>query len=169
MNALLAADEGAFALQGPRPEIAAGWLDTYWILAAVFVVVLGAAALAIRALLRRRHDGVPPRVALEKAIARAEREGTEASVLALTDALRAYLAATDARAGLALSTEELGRRLGELPVFLPARQTLIGVLRAADAAKFASAPLDTGLLVAAARDSLLRIEHARDLFRKERD
>ena len=163
----LAADDNAFALQGPRPEIPAGWLDTYWILAVIFILVLGGAALAIRALLRRQTSGQPPRRALELAITRAELENSEASVLALIAALRAYLAATDARAGLALSTEELGERLRELPVFLPARQTLLGLLRAADEAKFAAAPLNGALLIAGVRDALGRVEHARPLFRKE--
>ena len=167
MMTFLAADEGAFALQGPRPEIAPGWVDTYWILAGVFLVVFVAAALAIRALVRRPRAGEPPRVALERALAQAELAGTEASVLALMTALRTYLAATDARAGLGLSTEELGRRLGELPVFVPARRTLLGLLSAADEAKFAGAPLNGGLLIAGVRDVLARVEQARPLFRKE--
>lgn len=163
---LLAAEETAFTLQGPRPAIPAGWADTYWMLALVFAVVLVGAALAIRALWRRRHTAPPPRQGLLVALARAEQDASPENILALCAALRAYLAAVDARAGEGLSTDELDRRLREIPVFVPAHRAVTGVLRAADAAKFAGAPLQGELLIAGVRDILGRVEDACRLFRK---
>lgn len=163
---ILAADENSFALQGPRPGIPAGWADTYWVLVLIFAVVLIGAALAIRALWRRRHTAPPPRQGLLLALARAEQDARAENILALCAALRTYLAAVDPRAGEGLSTDELDRRLREIPVFVPAHRSVTGVLRAADAAKFAGSPLQGELLIAGVRDILGRIEDARRLFRK---
>ena len=79
----------------------------------------------------------------------------------MTAAFRAYLAAAHPAAHAALSTEELAARLVDLPLFLPARQPLLAALRAADAAKFAGAPLDPAILIAAVREAAQRVEDAR--------
>ena len=71
------------------------------------------------------------------------------------------LHALDARAGMALSTEELAAQLLRLPAFLPARQSLLAALQAADAGKFSGAKIPTTLLIAGVRDALHKIEDAR--------
>lgn len=166
---LLAAEESAFALQGPRPEITPGWLEAYWPLALVAAIALGAATFGIRRILRQENPGADPRQLLEQAITQAEQTGSRESLLSLMAALRNYLAAVDERVGPALSTEELDGQLREIPVLVPARQTLLGVLRTTDQAKFSGvpSPLHGALLIAGVRDALTRIEEARPLFRKE--
>jgi len=83
------------------------------------------------------------------------------AVVEVTGAFRTFLAAAHPAAGAALSTEELGQRLANLPLFLPARQPLLAALRAADAAKFAGAVLEPAILIAAVREAANRVEDAR--------
>ncbi|MBV5336023.1 hypothetical protein JZU48_03275, partial [bacterium] len=71
---------------------------------------------------------------LDVALRLAEAEPAPAAIAKATRALRVYLASTDARAAVSLSTEELVLVLAGLPVFLPARQPLLAALRSADAA-----------------------------------
>ena len=154
---ILAADEKPFTLLGPRPALPPGWMESYWA-----VIVLALAATTVLALLLatwlRRPRRVPaPFAAFEAALtAAADRPAPEVT-RAVTTAFRAYLAA----AHPALSTEELSLRLADLPLFLPARQPLLAALRAADAAKFAGAPLEPAILIAAVREAATRVEDAR--------
>ena len=164
---MLAADERAFALQGPRPEIPPGWWEAYWVLVLVFLLVLGGAAWAIRALWRRRDPAPTAEQAVRQALARAGQTGTPEAALALVAALRSYLAAIEPQGAVTLSTEELDHRLRTLPVFLPARSAVLEVLRAADAAKFADMPLDPARIIEGVRESVARVETARRQFRKE--
>ena len=154
------ADERPFALQGPRPALPPGWWESYWA-----VVVLALAAVTLLALLlatwrRRRRPAASPRARLEATLASAGALPPTAAVREVTTAFRAYLAAAHPAAGAALSTEELGQRLANLPLFLPARQPLFAALRAADAAKFAGAALEPAILIAAVREAADRVEDA---------
>ncbi len=158
---ILAADEKPFALLGPRPALPPGWWESYWA-----VVVLGLAAATLLALLLatwlRRPRQIPaPFAAFEAALAAAAGRPAPEATRAVTAAFRAYLAAAHPAAHAALSTEELAARLVDLPLFLPARQPLLAALRAADAAKFAGAPLDPAILIAAVREAAQRVEDAR--------
>jgi hypothetical protein len=94
----------------------------------------------------------------------AESEPAPAAIAKATRALRVYLASTDARAAVSLSTEELVTVLAGLPVFLPARQPLLAALRSADAAKFAGGSLEVPLLVAGIREAAKRVEDAQRTF-----
>ena len=158
---ILAADEKPFALLGPRPALPPGWWESYWA-----VVVLGLAAATLVALLlatwlRRPRRGLAPFAAFEAALAAAADRPAPEATRAVTAAFRAYLAAAHPAAHAALSTEELSTRLADLPLFLPARQPLLAALRAADAAKFAGAPLEPAILIAAVREAAQRVEDAR--------
>ena len=157
---ILAVDDKPFGLLGPRPALPPGWWESYW---AVVVVALAATtllALVVATWLRRRRPVTPPLAILEAALAGAADQPTALATLHVTAAFRGYLAAAHPAASAALSTEELGARLADLPLFLPARQPLLAALRAADAAKFAAAPLEPAILIAAIREAAHRIEDA---------
>ncbi len=157
---IIAADENVFQLQSPQPLLAPTFWETYGWSLAVLIVLLALAGWAIVALIRQRSPSPAPRLALEAALKNAESKPDETSALALVLALRAYLQAIDGRAGLALSTEELAAQLLRLPAFLPARQSLLAALQAADAGKFSGAQIPATLLIAGVRDALNKIEEA---------
>jgi hypothetical protein len=131
------------------------------------LIALGLIALAVVALrqfLRKGPPSLAPLAQLDVALRLAESEDAPAAIAKATRALRVYLAATDARAAVSLSTEELVTVLAGLPVFLPARQPLLAALRSADAAKFAGASLEVSLLIAGIREAAKRIEDAQRTF-----
>ena len=156
-----AEDEKPFALLGPRPTLPPGWGESYWAAVVLAVAAATLLALLLAAWLRRRRPGVAPRAALESALVAAASLAPADATARVTAAFRTYLAAAHPEAGVALSTEELERRLGALPMFLPARQPLFAALRAADAAKFAGAALEPAILIAAVREAAQRVEDAR--------
>ena len=158
---IIAAADNAFQLQGPQPLLAPACWETYGWLIAVLLVLLAFAGWAIVFFIRKQRPAPAPRLALEAALEGAENTPDETNALALVLALRAYLHALDARAGMALSTEELAAQLLRLPAFLPARQSLLAALQAADAGKFSGAKIPTTLLIAGVRDALHKIEDAR--------
>lgn len=151
-----------FALKGPMPEVPPGLLLSPWTWSAV--ILLGGVIWGVAAL--RRRDATPPDPAAEtrRAIDAALALPPEQALAALAGALRRYVASVEPAAPAGLSTEELERRLGTLPEFLPARQPLIAALRAADAARFAGAETDPALVAAAAREAVERAEAARGAF-----
>jgi hypothetical protein len=160
----LAAEEIPFVLQGPRPPVPPAFWESYWGLA-VFGAALAVAAVLLARRFRRRGPAVvAPFAALETGLRLAEGQPAPAAIAQATRALRAYLAAVDARAAASLSTEELLAVLAGLPVFLPARQPLAAALRGADAAKFAGGSLEPALLVAGIREAARRVEDARRTF-----
>lgn len=155
------ADEKPFVLLGPRPALPPGWWESYWAVGVLALAAVTLGALLLAAWLRRRRPGVTPRAALEAALAAAATRPPAEAVVEVTGAFRTFLAAAHPAAGAALSTEELGQRLANLPLFLPARQPLLAALRAADAAKFAGAVLEPAILIAAVREAANRVEDAR--------
>lgn len=157
-------DEAPFILLGPRPPIPPGFWATYWGHFALASVAAVFGALFLRRFLRRAPAARPPFASFEAALREAEQLAAGEAIGRITRALRAYLAAIEPRAAASLSTEELLTRLGELPVFLPARQPLTAVLRSADAAKFAGSDLEVALLIAGAREAARRVEDARLTF-----
>lgn len=160
----LAAEEIPFVLQGPKPQIPPAFWESYWGLAVLGAALAVAALLLARRFRRRGPAVVAPFAALETGLRLAEGQPAPAAVAQATRALRAYLAAVDARAAASLSTEELLAGVGGLPVFLPARQPLAAALRGADAAKFAGGSLEPALLVAGIREAARRVEDARRTF-----
>lgn len=151
-----------FALKGPMPEVPPGLLLSPWTWSAL--ILSGAVIWGVMRLLRR--DPAPPDPAAEtrQAIDAALALPPEEALAAVSNALRRYVAAVQPGAPAGLSTEELERRLGTLPEFMPARQPLIAALRAADAARFAGTEADPALVAAAARDAVNRTEAARGAF-----
>jgi len=157
---IIAAEENVFQLQSPQPLLGPAFWETYGWSVAVLIVLLALAGWAIVMLIRKRSPSPAPRLALEAALKGAEGKPDEANALVLVLALRVYLQAIDRRAGLALSTEELAAQLFRLPAFLPARQSLLASLQAADAGKFSGAKIPTTLLIAGVRDALNKVEEA---------
>jgi hypothetical protein len=156
-------EETPLVLQGPRPEVPAGfWAEHGWLLALVVTLICVGGWL----LRRRRRTPRPaaPAARLETALRAAETQPATEALATATQALRAYLAAVDRRAATSLSTEELLRALGDDPVFLPAWQPLTAALRGADAAKFAGAAPELPSLFADLREAVRRIEAARRVF-----
>lgn len=160
----LAVDDTPLVLQGPQPQIpASGWEAYGWV--SIGVLVLGALLVyGLVRIVRRRAPALTPLVQLERALQAAEALPTSAALVTVTQALRNYLAAIEPKAATSLATDELITVLAGTPLFLPARQPLGAALRAADAAKFADAPLELPLLIAGIREAARRIDHARETF-----
>lgn len=159
MNLLAAAtDEVTFTLLGPKPPVPPGFWSSPSALGWISVGLLFI-GLLIWARRSRRPVSTPAIVELETVLADPAND-----VAAVTLALRRYLAEVDIRAATSLSTAELTTRISALPVFLPARQPLLAVLTAADAAKFARNPVELPLLAAGIREAAQRIENARRTF-----
>jgi hypothetical protein len=160
----LALEEAPFVLQGPKPIIAPAAWESYWPLGLIALGLIVLAVVALRQFLRKGPPSLAPLAQLDVALRLAESEPTPAAIAKATRALRVYLASTDARAAVSLSTEELVAVLAGLPVFLPARQPLLAVLRSADAAKFAGGSLEVPLLIAGIREASKRVEDAHRTF-----
>jgi hypothetical protein len=160
----LALEEAPFVLQGPKPIIAPTVWESYWALGLIALGLIALAVVALRQFLRKGPPSLAPLAQLDVALRLAESEPAPAAIAKATRALRVYLASTDARAAVSLSTEELVSVLAGLPVFLPARQPLLAALRSADAAKFAGASLEVSLLIAGIREAAKRIEDAQRTF-----
>lgn len=151
-----------FVLKGPMPEIPPGLLLSPWTWSAAILlvgVIWGLVSLR-RGAAARPDPAAETRRAIDDALALPP----EQALTALAAALRRYVATVASAAPAGLSTEELDRRLGTLPEFLPARQPLIAALRAADASRFAGAETDPALVAAAAREAVDRAEAARGAF-----
>ena len=160
----LALEEAPFVLQGPKPTIPPAAWESYWGSGLIALGLIALAVVALRQFLRKGPPSLAPLAQLDVALRLAESEAAPAAIAKATRALRVYLAATDARAAVSLSTEELVNVLAGLPVFLPARQPLLAALRSADAAKFAGASLEVSLLIAGIREAAKRIEDAQRTF-----
>ena len=160
----LALEEAPFVLQGPKPIIAPAAWESYWPLGLIALGLIVLAVVALRQFLRKGPPSLAPLAQLDVALRLAESEPATAAIAKATRALRVYLASTDARAAVSLSTEELVAVLAGLPVFLPARQPLLAVLRSADAAKFAGGSLEVPLLIAGIREAAKRVEDAHRTF-----
>jgi len=160
----LALEEAPFVLQGPKPTIPPAAWESYWGSGLIALGLIALAVFALRQFLRKGPPSLAPLAQLDVALRLAESEAAPAAIAKATRALRVYLAATDARAAVSLSTEELVSVLAGLPVFLPARQPLLAALRSADAAKFAGASLEVSLLIAGIREAAKRIEDAQRTF-----
>jgi len=160
----LALEEAPFVLQGPKPTIPPAAWESYWGSGLIALGLIALAVVALRQFLRKGPPSLAPLAQLDVALRLAESEAAPAAIAKATRALRVYLAATDARAAVSLSTEELVTVLAGLPVFLPARQPLLAALRSADAAKFAGASLEVSLLIAGIREAAKRIEDAQRTF-----
>jgi len=160
----LALEEAPFVLQGPKPTIPPAAWESYWGSGLIALGLIAIAVFALRQFLRKGPPSLAPLAQLDVALRLAESEAAPAAIAKATRALRVYLAATDARAAVSLSTEELVTVLAGLPVFLPARQPLLAALRSADAAKFAGASLEVSLLIAGIREAAKRIEDAQRTF-----
>ena len=160
----LALEEAPFVLQGPKPIIAPAAWASYWPLGLIALGLIVLAVVALRQFLRKGPPSLAPLAQLDVALRLAEAEPAPAAIAKATRALRVYLASTDARAAVSLSTEELVAVLAGLPVFLPARQPLLAVLRSADAAKFAGGSLEVPLLIAGIREASKRVEDAHRTF-----
>ena len=160
----LALEEAPFVLQGPKPTIPPAAWESYWGSGLIALGLIAIAVVALRQFLRKGPPSLAPLAQLDVALRLAESEAAPAAIAKATRALRVYLAATDARAAVSLSTEELVNVLAGLPVFLPARQPLLAALRSADAAKFAGASLEVSLLIAGIREAAKRIEDAQRTF-----
>ncbi len=160
----LALEEAPFVLQGPKPPIPAPAWETYVPLALLALAVVAVGVYAGRRLLVRARQPLDPAAQLELALRLTEDQPGPDAVAQATRAFRLYLAACEPKAAVSLSTEELAAVLATRPAFLPARQPLLAALRGADAAKFAGAPLEAPLLVAALREAARRIEDGRRTF-----
>ena len=160
----LALEEAPFVLQGPKPTIPPAAWESYWALGLIALGLIALGVVALRRFLRKGPPSLAPLAQLDVALRLAEAEPAPAAIAKATRALRVYLASTDARAAVSLSTEELVLVLAGLPVFLPARQPLLAALRSADAAKFAGASLEVSLLIAGIREAAKRIEDAQRTF-----
>ena len=160
----LALEEAPFVLQGPKPTIPPAAWESYWALGLIALGLIALGVVALRRFLRKGPPSLAPLAQLDVALRLAEAEPAPAAIAQATRALRVYLASTDARAAVSLSTEELVLVLAGLPVFLPARQPLLAALRSADAAKFAGASLEVSLLIAGIREAAQRIEDAQRTF-----
>jgi hypothetical protein len=160
----LALEEAPFVLQGPKPTIPPAAWESYWGSGLIALGLIALAVVALRQFLRKGPPSLAPLAQLDVALRLAESEPAPAAIAKATRALRVYLASTDARAAVSLSTEELVTVLAGLPVFLPARQPLLAALRSADAAKFAGASLEVSLLIAGIREAAKRIEDAQRTF-----
>jgi hypothetical protein len=160
----LALEEAPFVLQGPKPTIPPAAWESYWGSGLIALGLIAIAVFALRQFLRKGPPSLAPLAQLAVALRLAESEAAPAAIAKATRALRVYLAATDARAAVSLSTEELVTVLAGLPVFLPARQPLLAALRSADAAKFAGGSLEVPLLVAGIREAAKRVEDAQRTF-----
>jgi hypothetical protein len=160
----LALEEAPFVLQGPKPTIPPAAWESYWGSGLIALGLIALAVFALRQFLRKGPPSLAPLAQLDVALRLAESEPAPAAIAKATRALRVYLASTDARAAVSLSTEELVTVLAGLPVFLPARQPLLAALRSADAAKFAGGSLEVPLLVAGIREAAKRVEDAQRTF-----
>ncbi len=149
-------------LKGPMPEVPPGLLLSPWTWSAV--ILLGGVIWGLALLRKGRPAPADPADETRRAIDAALALPPEQALTALAGALRRYVAAVEPHAPAGLSTEELERRLGALPEFMPARQPLIAALRAADASRFAGAETDPALVAAAAREAVNRTEAARGAF-----
>jgi hypothetical protein len=160
----LALEEAPFVLQGPKPIIAPSVWEAYWALGLIVLGLIALAVVALRQFLRKGPPSLAPLAQLDVALRLAESQPAPEAIAKATRALRVYLAAIDARAGVSLSTEELVAVLAGLPVFLPSRQPLLAVLRSADAAKFAGGSIEVPLLIAGIREAAKRVEDAHRTF-----
>jgi len=160
----LALEEAPFVLLGPKPTIPPAAWESTWAFGLIALGLIALAVVALRHFLRKGPPSLAPLAQLDVALRLAESEAAPAAIAKATRALRVYLAATDARAAVSLSTEELVTVLAGLPVFLPARQPLLAVLRSADAAKFAGGSLEVPLLIAGIREAAKRVEDAHRTF-----
>ncbi|MFM9001785.1 MAG: hypothetical protein ACKORB_09230 [Opitutia bacterium] len=151
-----------FALKGPMPEVPPSLLASPWLWSTLLLfgaVVWGVVRLA-RARAPARDHASAAHGAIDAAASLPQRE----SLSAVSAALRRYVAEVEPSAPAGLSTEELERRLGAVPVLLPARQPLIAALRAADSARFAGQEADPALVAAAAHEAVNRAEAALGAF-----
>jgi hypothetical protein len=153
-----AADDIVVTLQGPRPLIPPTWWATHW---GLVIASIAGAYLIILLIIRWRARGTPPASPL-RTLESALQEASD--IPAISRAVRTYIAAVDAELSLALSTEELAVKLGQKPIFLPARAPLLAVLRAADEVKFSTSTTDQTLVMAGAREAVQRIDVAQKLL-----
>jgi hypothetical protein len=160
----LALEEAPFVLLGPKPTIPPAAWESTWAFGLIALGLIALAVVALRHFLRKGPPSLAPLAQLDVALRLAESQPAPEAITQATRALRVYLAATDARAAVSLSTEELVTVLAGLPVFLPARQPLLAVLRSADAAKFAGGSLEVPLLIAGIREAAKRVEDAHRTF-----
>lgn len=158
-------DDSPLVLQGPQPTIPPAWLASYWgVIACAAAIVT---TLILLEVYRRRRQYGPltnAGLSFERALTQVTSMKGPAAAAAVSDALRSYLANTDAQLSAGLSTEELAKRLQGLPVYLPANAPLLVALQMADMAKFAGAEASPNLLISEAQEAVRRIEIARRTF-----
>ncbi len=159
-----AVDDTPLVLQGPHPTIPPTWIASYWGVIACAAAII--TALILLEIYRRRPRGplTDAGLTFERALAQAATTQGPAAAAAVSDALRTYLASSDAQLSTGLSTEELATRLRGLPVYLPAQAPLLVALQMADMAKFAGAEASPDLLISEAQEAVRRIEFARRTF-----
>jgi len=157
-----------FALLGPRPEVAPGWLETHGAtLSLALVAVALAAWLLIRLARRRGATKANPAETFRAQLAAARAASPARRSALAAEALRAYLAALtpDARAGL--TTQELAAAVSGSPLLACAAEPILRALRAADRAKFAGAADDGAETLALAELAFASLELARQALWKE--
>jgi hypothetical protein len=161
-------EEAASLLLGPRGEVPPPWIEAHWPLVAAGLAVALALGWLGWLAARRRPRTEDPADACRRALGEARAAATPGERAArAADALRAYLAAVVADAPAGLSTEQLASRCGRSPLLATAADPVIRALRAADAAKFAGAPVDAPRVLAQAEEALARVELARRALWKE--
>lgn len=157
-----------FALLGPRPEVAPGWLEAHGATLALGLVAAALAAWLLIRLARRRRVTMANAAETFRARLAAARAAAPSRRAALAaEALRAYLAALtpDARAGL--TTQELAAAVPGSPLLACAADPILRALRGADQAKFAGAVDDGAETLALAELAFASLELARQALWKE--
>ena len=157
-----------FALLGPRPEVAPGWLEAH---GATLVAGLALAAagtwLLVRLLRRRRVVRTNPAETFRARLAEARQAARARRAPLAAAALRAYLAALSADAPAGLTTEELAGAVVRSPLLATAADPILRALRSADRAKFAGEDHDGAETLALAELAFASLELARQALWKE--
>lgn len=157
-----------FALLGPRPEVAPGWLEAHGVALALALVTAALLLwLGVHLLRRRRVTGANPAETFRAQLAAARAAAPSQRAARAADALRAYLAALTPDAGAGLTTQQMAAAVSRSPLLACAADPILRTLRAADQAKFAGSVNDGAEALALAELAFAHLELARQALWKE--
>lgn len=157
-----------FALLGPRPEFAPGWLEAHGItLAFACIAIAMLVWLSLHFLRRQRATKSNPAETFRAQLAAARAAAPSQRAARAAEALRTYLAALTPEAGAGLTTQQLAAAVSTSALLACAADPILRTLRTADQAKFAGTPNDGAEALALAELAFAHLELARQALWKE--
>lgn len=157
-----------FAMLGPRPEFAPGWLEVHGVTFALTLIAVALLLwLGVHLLRRRRVTKANPAETFRAQLGAARAAAPSQRAARAADALRTYLAALTPDAGAGLTTQQLAAAVSNSALLACAADPILRTLRAADQAKFAGATNDGAEALALAELAFAHLELARQALWKE--